>query len=299
MKKKLIFVGGTARSGSTLLDLILANDPKAMSLGEIHALFRPTRKHHFEEIKNKKEDPIWSKIIIEGRKKMFQNLSYYFPDIQIFIDSSKDPYWFQYQEKINNNNFIVKHVLIYKSLEELALSFIKRGKKFTWLRTYIHYHKKYFSIIKHFKTIAYRDLIEDDEALMLLCNWLDINYSKRRKNYWEKEYQTFFGSNSVKSSNSIKEQSQLVNFQRKELHYEEPDDASISFVTERLQNSKEAQLIGNLLYENSIIVNNQSISAIPNSLCYTRFHLYSFNIKYKSIRFFRYFKPVDFFKSNI
>ena len=54
MKKKLVFIGGTARSGSTLLDKIISNDPKVMSLGEIHAIFCPTRKHHFIELERQK-----------------------------------------------------------------------------------------------------------------------------------------------------------------------------------------------------------------------------------------------------
>ncbi len=49
--KKVIFITGTGRSGSTLLDMMLGNDPKGISLGEVVALFRPYRPHHL--LKNK------------------------------------------------------------------------------------------------------------------------------------------------------------------------------------------------------------------------------------------------------
>jgi hypothetical protein len=46
--KKLINIYGTARSGSTMLDLILGNDPKGFSLGEVANWFYPWRTHHFD-----------------------------------------------------------------------------------------------------------------------------------------------------------------------------------------------------------------------------------------------------------
>jgi hypothetical protein len=46
-KKALILVCGAARSGTTMLDLMLGNSPDVFSYGEIYALFRPFRTHHF------------------------------------------------------------------------------------------------------------------------------------------------------------------------------------------------------------------------------------------------------------
>jgi hypothetical protein len=44
--RKLINICGTSYSGSTMLDLIIGNDDKGFSLGEIYAWFRPYRTHH-------------------------------------------------------------------------------------------------------------------------------------------------------------------------------------------------------------------------------------------------------------
>ena len=46
--KRLVMVCGAARSGTTMLDLMLGNAEDAFSCGEIYALFRPFRTHHFD-----------------------------------------------------------------------------------------------------------------------------------------------------------------------------------------------------------------------------------------------------------
>ena len=48
--KKVIFIGGTSYSGSTFFDMILANDPKGFSCGEVNALFNPYRPHHTDPL---------------------------------------------------------------------------------------------------------------------------------------------------------------------------------------------------------------------------------------------------------
>ena len=43
--KKIIFVGGNVRSGSTLLNLYLGNQDNALALGELYGLFQPVKKN--------------------------------------------------------------------------------------------------------------------------------------------------------------------------------------------------------------------------------------------------------------
>lgn len=47
---KVIFVCGSAHSGSTFLDLMLSNNKKGLSLGEVRSLFYPTNIHHINPI---------------------------------------------------------------------------------------------------------------------------------------------------------------------------------------------------------------------------------------------------------
>jgi hypothetical protein len=237
LKKTIILIGGTGRSGSTLLDLILGNDPKAMSLGEIRGLFIPRRKHHFEEIKRLKKDKIWNEILLGGQERLYENLILFYPDIDIFIDSSKDPFWIEYQNKVVPTNYEIKNVLIYKAPIELAKSFIKRGQKTEWLRTFKHYHKIYFSLINNFSTISYKNLVASNTVLEKLCNFCNLKYSERKKDYWENKDDIIFGSNSVRKENSENVREENNKQERKTLKYDGVVSTELKdFVKEILEN---------------------------------------------------------------
>lgn len=291
MNKKIIFIGGTARSGSTLLDLILANDPNAMSLGEINALFTPTRKHHFEELKKLKEDSVWSKIIAGGKQNLYPNLIKYFPNIEIFVDSSKDPLWFHFHAKRKRPNCDIKHVLIYKSPEELAKSYIKRGNPKGWYKTYMHYHKQYFSLIKNFRTIAYKDLISEEEGLIKLCEDLGIEYFDRKKNYWEKKQNTFFGSNTVKMQNSDKAKSQIQNYGRADLTYDKPDDEILDAAKEQVNEHEDIVNIFNVLKVRYVDKRNLKLPQYSPIFLFILKQIKVFK------QLYRYYKPENYFNT--
>ena len=295
--KKIIFIGGTSRSGSTLLDQVLSNDPKAMSLGEIYALFHPTRKHHFEELDNLSNDPVWSIIIKEGKKNLYPNLIKYFPDIDIFVDSSKDPFWFAYHKKVKkSDSYSIKNILIYKLPVELAKSFIKRGNK-NWARTYIHYHKKYFSIIRNFITISYKDLILYENALDLLCQELGIKYFPDKKKYWLKEHNTFFGSNSVRSVKALDATKQLKNQDRKDLSYDAPNEKICKISDEEIKKTPSINDIYSMLEKKGIKTHTDSTS-ITKKCKYSRFLINLIILKSKIIRLYRYYFPKDLFAAE-
>lgn len=289
--KEIIFIGGTARSGSTLLDLILANDPKAMSLGEIYSLYHPTRKHHFEELEKLKKDSVWLKIITDGKKKLYPNLIKYFPEVDIFVDSSKDPFWFHYHEKRNKTICDIKHVLIYKSPEELAKSYIKRGNPKGWYKTYVHYHKQYFSLIYNFRTIGYKDLVANEDELKCLCKDLGIDYFDGKRNYWEKQQNTFFGSNSVKSQKANKATKQMRDYDRSDVTYDKPDNDIIDAANGQLKNNEEIKDIFNALKTRYI---NKESFRLPQ---YSSFDLFAIRQKKGLKRLYRYFKPENYFNT--
>ena len=295
MHKKIIFVGGTARSGSTLLDMILSNDPKAMSLGEIIALFQPTRKHHFEEIKKLKTYSVWNKILKDGEKRLYHNLNKYFPDINIYVDSSKDPFWFKYHSTINKDEFDIRNILIYKNPYELANSFIKRGKNEAWIHNYIHYHRKYFSLTEDFVTIAYKDLINIPIALEMLCRIIGIQYTPTKVNYWERDQTTFFGSNSVKSHNATNAKKQIKNQTRRDLIYDEvKDDNLFHAVNSILENKPEISLIENHLIKFNVLEKSENDF---ETISYDKITLLWYYIKQLIKRKLRYYFPVDIFKN--
>lgn len=292
--KKIIFIGGTARSGSTLLDLVIANDPKAISLGEIHALFEPTRKHHFVEIERLKQDNVWKKIIRGGKKNLYQNLIKYFPEIDIFVDSSKDPFWCKYHQKSHNKNYIAKNVLIHKTPHELANSFIKRRKDKEWIKTYINYHRKYFSLIDDFVSISYKELITNKSCLEKLCEKLDIIYFKKKINYWDRKQITFFGSNSVKSDNSHKAKSQLTNQERNEIKYDGIRKKFIDYVNKNIENNTIIPLIEDEIKRHDVFSKAEKIK--NRKFGFGKVYLLLFSIKrYFKHKYYYYF-PQNIFK---
>lgn len=243
MMKKVIFVGGTSRSGSTLLDLILANDKRAMSLGEIKGLFHPRRKHSFKEINRIRQNDIWRKILDGGKKELYSNLIKYFPDIDVFVDSSKSPFWFNYHLKNKRDGYVIRNVLIHKTPSELANSFIKRDKHYEWISSYKKYHRKYFSLIDDFFSISYKDLVTDETYLEQLCNVLEINYFKNKNKYWEKESHTFFGSNSVKYEHSYKETNHIHKLERRKIKYDMVNKEYLDFINKELKRNPQLMLI--------------------------------------------------------
>lgn len=190
----IIFIGGTSRSGSTLLDLILGNNKQAVSLGEISSIIHPTKEKHFISRSKLLSDKIWGDIFRDKKSKLYDNIINAFPNKEIFIDSSKDPLWIDYHNRKMNNKCIVKNVLIYKKPSELANSFAKRGHNDKWLRACKHYHKKYNTLINDYFTIYLGDLLRDDKVLEQACKRLGVPYHENMKNYVGNNRALFFGS---------------------------------------------------------------------------------------------------------
>ena len=195
--KNVIQVGGTVRSGTTIMSLILANGDNAMSLGEVIHLFFPYRKLHFEKIKELTTDSLWSLIIKDKPENLYNNIFKGFPEIDLIIDSSKDPIWFKKLSKNSNYNTI--QLVTYKSPNDLKNSFIKR-KMNNWKKVYLNYYRRFFTIFPFVSTVSLKKLLNDELYLKELCEFLNISYSSNRLNYWKKNHPNFFGSETVKQT---------------------------------------------------------------------------------------------------
>jgi len=199
--KTVIFVGGTSYSGSTLLDMVLANTPGGFSCGELTALFYPYRDHHLDfscgcgHIDCK----IWETVKNQGAKHAHKTIFEFFPDIEYIVDSSKDPIWIQ--DRTNDlvaAGIAVRNILIWKTPEEFYESKKKRRKAMDWSRAWKNYHKLYFRLVKDWKGIQYKRFVTDSGAIDQLCAYLGVPKSDRQFNYWEKEHHTLFGNTSAK-----------------------------------------------------------------------------------------------------
>lgn len=195
--KKVIFVGGSSFSGSTLLDMVLSNDPNGLSLGEIYALRYPFRKHHIRErINLVKYDARWKTIINAPIQQFYPNLFAMFPEKDFVVDSSKNPIWIHRNiNALKEQAVETYNVLIYKDPVEIAASFIKRKRGREWTRSWIRYHKLYFSLIEDFDIISYKELVSEPNTLSNICENLGLSYSKEKLQFWDKKQPTFFGNN--------------------------------------------------------------------------------------------------------
>ena len=296
--KKIIFIGGTSRSGSTLLDVFLANDPKAMSLGEIYALFHPTRVHHFEEIEKLRDNNKWNKILKGGKRNLFDNLIKEFPDMNTFVDSSKDPFWINYHEKRLKEKFQIYNVLIYKAPEELAQSFKKRGQEKNWFTHYINYHRKYFSLIKDCITVSYFDFINNEKTKKDLCNYLHIHYSEEKSQYWKGSHSTFFGSNSIKSEQGYIASKQITSNNRNSIEYQAPELGVINKVALLREKNKIINVIEISLNSRSLSENHQQKYSGKLELKVNPIIMLLLKVKRQIFYKYKYHFPSDYFKKQ-
>jgi len=280
MNNKVIFVGGTSFSGSTMLDMILSNDPHGNSLGEIIALFRPHREHHFQEIKKLKTDKDWLKILDDGEKNLYQNLFNIYNNTEYFVDSSKDPNWIKKNIKIlKNNNIDFKNVLIYKTPAELAHSFAKRNK-INILDSHIEaYYKTYLYYIKDFRSVSYKQLVKEPKVLELLCNYLQIDYFIGKEKFWQKEHHTFFGNrrarvhtDNLKPEDKNVEQN-LTKDGYQKLYYVEPDNEELMELGKKIE--LKYKNIFEYIYSKNITPNNSVINYYPSHLEMKKKWMYS------------------------
>jgi hypothetical protein len=196
--RKLINICGTARSGSTMVDLMLGNDLRAFSLGEVHAWFRPFRTHHFKIVCSCGENNCpWDKLKdlseLEFYQKCFSIL-----DVDILVDSSKSlPWVIDNNIRARKEGFSVYNILLYKDPVSFFYSFWKRGISIEHARKYefIIYYKRFFQANLPFISLNYNQLVSDPaKTLEQLCQILSIPYFEGKEKFWEKEHHHLFGS---------------------------------------------------------------------------------------------------------
>lgn len=202
MFKKVIRIAGTSFSGSTMLDLMLANDSLGFSCGEINALFRPYRQHHFKFDCScgNPECKIWETVKYQGENKLWPALIDLLPEKQFFVDSSKELVWLNDQKKHGlPQGMTAVNILIWKTPLEYALSCYKRGQLAKWYHGYTSYFERYFSIMDQWVSVRFNDLtFNPSKKLKSICKSVGVEYYPGKENYWERKHHTLFGSHSAK-----------------------------------------------------------------------------------------------------
>jgi hypothetical protein len=252
--KKVIFIGGTSYSGSTFFDMILANDTKGFSCGEVYALFYPFREHHInpECGCNDPECNIWSKILKNGKENVYTSIFDIFPEVEFIVDSSKNIFWIVEQIKnLKKNNISYENILIWKSPYEIAESFKKRNQYSNWYKQWIGYHADYLFKINKYNTIHYKDLTTNKEALKTLCDSLNIDYFDNKEEFWTKTHHTLFGNRHAKLHLHNENISDDPNYRN--IYYNANKEELKHDVDNIIEKNPEINFIWNILKEKSII----------------------------------------------
>lgn len=197
-EKKLINICSAARSGSTMLDLILGNDNRVFSLGEIYAWFRPHRKHHFKiKCTCKNENCPWDRLK-EITEAEFYKTCFQLLDVDVLVDSSKNIPWVKDNNLCASQDKIkVYNILLYKEPVSFMYSFWKRGISINKARKniFIKYYNRFFETQLPFVSLNYNKLVADPQSVLKkLCQVLDIPYFDGKERFWEKEHHHLFGS---------------------------------------------------------------------------------------------------------
>ena len=190
-----------------MLNLFLGNkQQRSMVLGEVANLFYPRLQMHYDKVEVlNKEEGVWRYILEAGPDRLFQNLEKYFPDIDLFIDSSKDAFWVRRQTLLNTSRFDIRNVIIYKDFSALYSSFKKRNlSDRNAKKVYLRQHKRIMTLIDVAFVVSYAQFVSSRDCMFSICNYLGIewNDSKMEISLAEVEY-NFFGSPSFYGTESV------------------------------------------------------------------------------------------------
>jgi hypothetical protein len=199
--KRVIFVGGTAFSGTTFFHLVLANDPRGLAVGEVEHLFRPALPRHFDLRCSCGGRPgeLWEKVKKGGEKNLYASLFDLLPNVDTIVDSSKYPLWIHDQVlHLDQQGIASQNILIWKTPYELASSHSKRGDMNGWERSWEMYHRMYYTLIEEWKTVSYSAFTDDREVLTAACNYLGLTDFPGKERYWERGQHVLGGNPSAR-----------------------------------------------------------------------------------------------------
>jgi hypothetical protein len=291
----VINVYGTARSGSTMLDLILGNAVNAFSCGEVSAWFRPYRKHHFEIdcACGKTPCPVWEQIKFVAESRVHETLFKYL-DVEFVIDSSKDLCWLIDMQKWSvSSNFNIKNLVVWKQPMDLAYSYWKRGHDVTyWRKIFIGSYSKFIETGLPFYSININELLNDPQKKVAeTCSAFGLPYFERKECFWEKEHHYLFGSGGVR--NQVESRQSI--FQIKKCYPPEFEEDARLFQDQIANDSKIQNLIEILRYVDISKVDNWDNEYKPqNKSLYPAWYY-----RKKLIRTLRRFFPEKYDVSNV
>ncbi len=201
MDKTVVFIGGTAYSGSTLLNLVIANDPQGFSCGEVHAFVHPYLDYHWRpncgcgDLDCRFWQPYGDIRPDSVHRWLFERV----PGIRLVVDSSKDVGWIRPNAvRLQRRDIIVHKILVWKTPAEFLASRQKRGQLAGWANSWIYYHRAFLAAFPDCVTVRYESLVSDPATLDAICKVVGIANFPGKTEYWNKEQHTLFGNSSAR-----------------------------------------------------------------------------------------------------
>lgn len=196
-QKKVILVGGTSYSGSTFFHMALGNDPAGLAIGELLFLFHPLQPHHVNRACSCGDEScsLWRDLQGVDESHVFESIFQLRPDVNFIVDSSKNAFWIaRHSENLSRAGIATKHLLIWKSPEEIYSSMKRRGRTAGWENIWINYHLLYFAMVPEWRAVPYSEFVRDPGMLASVCDWAGIPNFDAKEQYWNKTHHIFGGN---------------------------------------------------------------------------------------------------------
>ncbi len=199
----LINVGGTSRSGSTMLHLILGNAEDTFSCGEVMNWYRPVKTNQFKIRCPCGEDPcpIWQKLDPATKARQFHVAAFKKLEINYLIDSSKELSWIiDARRWAVIKDLEIFNIFVWKNPLDLAYSFWKRGQdRMFWRSQFVKYYSRVIQVGLPVLAVNYNDLVRNpQQKVMEICTTLGMPYFEGKERFWEKQSHHLFGSLGVR-----------------------------------------------------------------------------------------------------
>ena len=192
-------VCGAARSGTTMLDLMLGSVDSAVSVGEIFAYFRPYLRKHLQPVCScgAPDCAYWRGLLSVPEHKFHTRLLEEKPDVRVIVDSSKSLRWvLDSNTWAADEGLAVRNVVLWKNPIDLSYSHWRRGQSISkYRREFVVYYGRFLDLGLPFVSLNYSALVENPEAtLRLLCSRLGIQFNDACVKFWDKQHHHFYGS---------------------------------------------------------------------------------------------------------
>lgn len=198
----LINVAGIARSGGTLVHLMLGNAPNAFACGEVMNHFRSFMKDHEDPdcVCGDTPCPVWT--TMEGvSEHQFVKEACDRLDVDFVIDSSRAASWLLDTRRWNPpSSCQVTNLFVWKDPLELAFSFWKRGHDpMFWRGLFVKYYDRVVRVGLPILAVNFGDVMRDPSTkLAELCSAVGMPYFDGKERFWEKQHHLLFANDGVR-----------------------------------------------------------------------------------------------------